>query len=302
MLKKEGSEMVVRRMSLSQIKSEMRRIENNQKRAINNLNREINNYNRAVKKAVNNYNAAVRKHNENVRRTRQIINNELRKLNTRTTILSNYSISSRIMQQYYEEVERIYYRDYFVTPEQEKVFDLVFDLIEKEQANSLITENYIEGDSIPEEYIEDIEIGNKLALISEDLNNRWKGAVFALNPKNPDATRHFCTSTREIFTEFLEIKAPDKAVFAYNPQCSKTDRGNATRREKIKYLMRNLNANDSIISYVEEDIKNILELNQLLSGGTHGPAGKFTYEKLLQVKKRVEQGINFLCEISLLAM
>lgn len=288
---------MIRRVSRSQIKSKIRQLENNQKRAINNLNRAINSYNREVKKVVNNYNVAVRKHNENVRRTRQIINNELRKLNTRITIRSNYSISSRIMQQHYEDVERMYYGSYSVTPEQEKIFAL----IEKEQANSLITENYIEGDNIPEGDIEDIEIGNKLALISEDLNDRWKGAVFALNPKNPDATRHFCTSTREIFTEFLEIKAPDKAVFANNPQCDKTERGNATRREKLKYLMRNINANESIISYVEEDIKNILELNQLLSGGTHGPAGKFTFEKLLQVKKRVEQGINFLCEISLLS-
>ena len=63
-------------------------------------------------------------------------------------------------------------------------------------------------------------------------------------------------------------------------------------------MMRNANMDDSVISFVEEDIKNILELNHLLSGGTHGPAGKFTFKKLLQVKKRVEQGINFLCEIS----
>ena len=55
---------------------------------------------------------------------------------------------------------------------------------------------------------------------------------------------------------------------------------------------------DSVIAFVDADINNILELNHLLSGGTHGPAGKFTFEKLLQVKKRVEQGIFFLCEIS----
>jgi hypothetical protein len=34
--------------------------------------------------------------------------------------------------------------------------------------------------------------------------------------------------------------------------------------------------------------KNILELNQLLSGGTHGPAGEFTFNKLVQIQKRVE--------------
>ena len=198
------------------------------------------------------------------------------------------------MQTYYDEINAFYSEGLEVTPKQNHILDLV----EQEQANSLITENYIERDNAPEESPEDIEIGNKLALVSDDLNNRWKGAVFALNPNNPDATRHFCTSTREIFTEFLEIKAPDEKVFAYNPQCVKTDRGNATRKEKIKYMMRNTNFDDSVVSFVEADIKNILELNHLLSGGTHGPAGKFTFEKLIQVKKRVEQGIIFLCEIS----
>lgn len=62
-----------------------------------------------------------------------------------------------------------------------------------------------------------------LSLVSEDLMNRWKGAFYALNPQNPDAARHFCTSTLEIFTEFIEFKAPDNAVFQYNPNASKTD-------------------------------------------------------------------------------
>ncbi len=292
------------KMSPSQFRAKMRQLEQKQRQAVNNLNRAINNYNREVKKsanryntAVNNYNAAVRKHNATVRRNRQIINNELHKLNSSSAVCTSYVISSRTMQQHYETVGSAYSEGVTVTPEQ----DRILDLIEQEQANSLITENYIESDQIPEETPEDVSIGNKLALVSDDLNNRWKGAVFALNPNNPDATRHFCTSTREIFTEFLEIKAPDEAVFTYNPLCEKTERGNATRREKIKYIMRNTHMDDSVVSFVEADIKNILELNQLLSGGTHGPAGKFSFEKLLQVKKRVEQGINFLCEISLLA-
>ena len=282
------------KFNASQFKSQLRQLEQKQKRAINDMNRAIDNYNREVKKAVNNYNAAVRKHNSNVSRNRQIINNELRKLNTTTIARTSYSISSRTLQQHYEDIGRVYYEGVSVSPEQNRILDL----IEQEQANSLITENYIEGDQAPDVFPEDVEIGNKLAVVSQDLNNRWKGAVFALNPNNPDATRHFCTSTREIFTEFLEIKAPDAAVFAYNPQCEKTERGNATRREKIRYMMRSKKMDESVISFVEEDIKNILELNHLLSGGTHGPAGKFTFEKLLQVKKRVEQGIFFLCEIS----
>ena len=138
---------MAKRMTPSQFKSKMRQLEQKQKRAINDVNRAINNYNSEVKKAVNNYNVAVRKHNANVRRNRQIINNELRKLNTATTVHTSYTISSRTMQQHYEDVGRIYYEGISVTPEQ----DRILDLIEQEQANSLITENYIEGDNVPEE-------------------------------------------------------------------------------------------------------------------------------------------------------
>ena len=130
------------------------------------------------------------------------------------------------------------------------------------------------------------------------MHNRWRGAVFALNPQNPDAARHFCTSARELFTEFIECKAPDNEVFAYNPSCERTDRGNATLREKIKYMMRALDMDDSVAEFADANIQNILELFHVLSDGTHGTAGRYEYEKLVQVKKRVEQGINFLCEIA----
>ena len=55
---------------------------------------------------------------------------------------------------------------------------------------------------------------------------------------------------------------------------------------------------DGVIDFADEDINNILELFHVLSDGTHGAAGRYEFDKLLQVKKRVEQGINFLCTIS----
>lgn len=280
--------------SSSQLKSKLRQIEQKQRKAINDYNRAVRQYNSSVKKFVSDYNAFVRTYNAAVRKNKQIIDREIRKLNSSSSIRTSYTISLDEMQHYYTAVDAAYPEGIEINPQQSAILDLV----EQEQANSLITANTIIDDNLPAENTEDIEIGNKLALISEDLNNRWKGAVFALNPNNPDATRHFCTSTREIFTEFLELKAPDDLVFSQNPNCAKTDRGNATRKEKIKYMMRNAKMDDSVIAFVDADINNILDLNHLLSGGTHGPAGKFSFEKLLQVKKRVEQGIFFLCEIS----
>lgn len=281
-----------RYISTSQLKSKLRQAEQKQRRAINDYNQAVRKYNSQVKKAVDAYNRFVRDYNSTVRKNKQIITREICKLNTSSH--STYTVSVRTMQQHYVDVNSIYTEGYPVTSEQ----DEILDLIESEQANSIITANVIENNESPEENTEDREIGDKLHLVSEDLDNRWKGAVYALNPNNPDATRHFCTSAREIFTEFIEMKAPDEDVFRFNPGCEKTSRGNATRREKIKYMMRLKGMEPCVIDFADADITNILELFHVLSDGTHGAAGKYAFSKLLQVKKRVEQGISFLCTIS----
>lgn len=273
---------------MSSFKSQMRQA---QRKIERDMRSEIN---KATRKFENDMNRELRKYNSKVRHNQQVITRELNKLQSNTTtVRSTYTISLGTMHQHYTTIGNIY-DDSIVSPRQEQILELV----EREQANSLITANAIQNDDFPSENTEDVEIGNKLLNVSEDLNNRWRGAVFAMSPQNPDAARHFCTSAREIFTEFIELKAPDTQVFAYNPNCEKTDRGNATRREKIKYMMRNTDIHSSVIDFAEADITNILELFHVLSNGTHGAAGRYEFQKLVQVKKRVEQGINFLCEIS----
>ncbi len=284
---------MAKHINISQLKSKLRQLENQQRQAINNYNRQVRQYNHNMQRAVSNYNAAVRKYNSTVNRNRQIINSNFSRLNS-TRISITYSSSLSVMQRNYYAVNEVYDKNSIVTPQQNNVLDL----IEQEQANSIVTAQIINNPKTFIENTEDIEIGNKLSNVSTDLNNRWKGAVFSLNPQNPDAARHFCTSAREIFTEFIELKAPDREVFLFNPSCAKTDNGNATRREKIKYMMRNIHMDDSVVDFAESDIKNILELFHILSDGTHGEAGRIDMKTLFQVKKRVEQGINFLCEIS----
>lgn len=280
--------------NMSQFKSKMRQLENKQRQAINNYNRAVRQYNNSVKKAISDYNTFVRNYNSAVRRNRQIINREISKLQSHSSTRTTFTVSLDAMQQYYSAVNSYYGEGVPVNQHQ----DRILDLIEQEQANSVITANAVENNEYPEENTEDIEIGNKLLLVSQDLNDRWKGAVFSLDPNNPDACRHFCTSARELFTDFIELKAPDIEVFAFNPNCAKTERGNATRKEKIKYMLRNTQLNDSVVNFVESDIDNILELFHVLSDGTHGIAGRYDDKKLMQVKKRVEQGIYFLCEIA----
>jgi len=285
---------MARKISMSQFKSKLRQIENKQKQAINNYNREGRKYNSELKRRVDAYNRAVRSYNSSVKHNRQIIEREIKKLNSQSNVHTTYRVSLNVMQQHYAVINSVYGEGVEVTPKQSHILDL----IEQEQANSLITANIVENDEISDDNTEDIELGNKLEEVSIDLHNRWKGAVFALSPQNPDAARHFCTSARELFTEFIECKAPDAEVFAYNPSCAKTDRGNATRREKINYMMRDLEMDSSVVEFADENIQNILELFHVLSDGTHGTAGRYEFQKLMQVKKRVEQGINFLCEIS----
>lgn len=271
----------------SKFKSQIRQVQSRAERQIKSEMRT------ATRKIENELNRELRKYKSEVQRNQQRITREMNKLQSCSTMRTQYTVSLETMHRYYTSIDAAY-DECILTPRQEQVLNL----IEQEQINSLVTANAIQNESFSPEDVEDIEIGNKLADVSEDLNNRWKGAVFALNPQNPDAARHFCTSVREIFTEFIEMKAPDTAVFSYNINCKKTDRGNATRREKIKYMMRNLDVNDDVVLFAEADIDNILELFHVLSDGTHGEAGRYEFQKLIQVKKRVEQGINFLCEIS----
>ncbi len=134
--------------------------------------------------------------------------------------------------------------------------------------------------------------------VSTDLDDRWNGAVFSLNPQNPDAARHFCTSAREILTQILQLKAPDADVIALLPDCDRTPDGSPTRRSKIRYfLARRDMAAENLEQFVEDDIENIVQLFNVFNKGTHGAAGTFDLSQLDAVKKRVENGIMFLTEI-----
>ena len=130
------------------------------------------------------------------------------------------------------------------------------------------------------------------------MDDRWKGAVYSLNPNNPDAARHFCTSAREVITQILEIKAPDNSVITAFPMCNKTEQGKLTRREKIKYILHQKELTDGELEeFVEQDIDNIIQLFRVFNEGTHGSAGKFNSFQLGSIKKRVEDEIIFLSQL-----
>lgn len=282
---------MAKKLTPSQYKSKIRQ-------EIAKYNRAVDSYNRNLKSAINKYNQAVRAYNANVQRNRRDIINLLKRLQSTPqskTVTISYRTTAINMHNSYERV--VQYSDHAegLSPYEEHIFDL----IDQEHQNNLNTATMLLENSEPIIFSEtDENVGRLLIQFSDDLYARWQGAIFALNPQNPDATRHFCTSAREIFTESIEKFAPDANVLASKPDCALTPNGNPTRREKITYLIAKKGLSMEVGDFVEDDISNILELFRVLSDGTHGAAGKYSMSQLQMVKKRVEDGIGFLYKIA----
>ena len=290
---------MARRINLSQFKSQLRKLEQQNKNAIRDVNREISKYNRNVKKAVNDYNREVRNYNSKVRANRQKIHRELNRLKN-SNVSSRYTVYVKTVYSFNDAYERInedWERTQLTSTQQE-----MLEYFEQENLNSLSLMNILTGNETDETYdSDDLQSSrlDELISISSDLDKRWRGALFSLNPVNPDAARHFCTSSREILNQIIETTAPDELVFEALPDCAKTERGNPTRRSKIKYLLtRKGLTGEAVEEFVEQDIKNIHELFRIFNDGTHGSAGKFEYTKLKAIKKRVEDGILFLIMVA----
>jgi hypothetical protein len=290
---------MARRYSASQIRSIMRQAESKRRQAINKYNQAVRQHNQQVRTAVNKYNQSVRNYNARVRAHRQRVRDELSRLRRQRTTV-RFKVYRASVDSLYESYERLERR-----ADSEKLdptYNRVLDLSEREVANSLAVANRLDdGDSTDSEAdpLEDAQLLDKLRQFSPDLDDRWQGAVFALHPKNPDAARHFCTSAREIIAQILELKAPDENVFQLLPACEKTDQGKPTRRSKLRYLLDRKGLSEpDLAEFVEHDMDNIVALFRMFNDGTHGSAGTFTLVQLNEIRKRVEDGINFLTEIS----
>lgn len=287
---------MVRRVTPSQYASMVRQAEAKRRQAVSKLNQEINRYNREVKRSVDNYNREVRAHNSRVRADRQRLNTAIRRLEqeAKRPVRVSYTVQSRSVYSSYERLERRaesgHYND---------SFNDALDLAEREAANSVELESALQKEPDPteieEQIVADPILIGKLATIETDLAERWQGALYALSPRNPDASRHFCTSAREIFSRIFESRASDAVVRSADPNCSLTERGTPTRRAKIGYLLsRQQLTDDALETFIDDDIENILSLFQVFNDGTHGSAGKYGMSQLKLIKNRVEHGLQFL--------
>ncbi|OOG25391.1 hypothetical protein B1C78_06640 [Thioalkalivibrio denitrificans] len=298
---------MAKRINISQLRSKFRQLENKRRQAVNKYNQAVRQYNQNVKRAaadtnraINKYNQEVRAHNTRVRQNRARINAALSRFQSQQ--VTRYPAYRSSTQTLHESYTRLEARSKYEATDS---VDSIFALSERENANSLETTSALldneyqgAGDE-SEDDLASTKIADELRKVEEDLHNRWLGALFSLNPRNPDAARHFCTSAREIFTRVLDTSAPDQQVRVAIPNCDLTPQGTPTRRSKIHFMLgRRSVENDALEEFVENDISNIVELFRVFNDGTHGSSGTFTLPQLFSIKRRVEDGILFLCSLS----
>lgn len=278
------------------MRSLLRQQEQKQRQAINKYNSAVRDYNRKLKQAVDAYNRGARAHNANVRAHRQRLRNELSKMSRRssTTTYVRYTASVHTLQEAFVRVEA-----QVDAGALGQAGAMLVDLSEREAANSAEVLNALLADSSEEQEadatLRETSLTNELAEISPDLDQRWRGALFALDPKNPDAARHFCASSREIVARLLEGEAPDQLVLAALPNAPLTDQGTPTRRARVRFLLQRSEIPDEALEeFVERDLENVVTLFEVFNDGTHGSAGHFNLYQLSTIKRRVEDAIKFL--------
>lgn len=283
---------MARRLTPSQFRSQLRQAESRRRAAIQNLNREIRRYNADVKRSVDDYNRRVRAHNARVRANRTKASSALMQLRSLGLTAQNTRI--------YESA--IGLSVVHARLEGRDTDSVMADLAERETANSLsVARALLDEEHDPDfvqESLTDTAVTERLAAYSTDLSSRWSGAIFALNPRNPDASRHFCSSAREIIAHIINAEAPDDEVLARFPHAERTNRGTPTRQTKIHFLLDRGGRRDAVLEeFGEENIRDLSGLFGDLNAGTHGPAGRFALGQLTAIKTRVENAIEFVCEV-----
>ena len=311
---------MARRVTPSQYNALVRQHNAKVRQYNNKLKQAVDKANRENKAAVRKYNAEVRKHNSEVRKRRQAhvnaVNQYNRAVNTyNAKVRSNRAKINQQIASLQSSSSTRYPEVRVATVDLLQRFERVADerygseqhkalvrLAEVESSNSAeVAESLLaEAPAGDVETVEDTGILEYLSDLSDDLLDRWRGAIYSLSPNNPDAGRHFCTSAREIFTEILEKWASDKEVIEADPECQMTPNGSKpTRRSKIQYLLRLKGADTpEMIGFVDADIENVIRLFDDFNEATHGRAGKFGFSRLQAIRKRVEGGIMFLAAIA----
>ena len=148
----------------------------------------------------------MRAHNTRVRTNRARLRSALQSLSAQTVTVRYTSLHASVaaLSTAYEQLDN------------GDANPFLSDIAERDTANSVTVLNTLLGDNgypqVADGELTSTRIAESLTRLSTDLNDRWSAAVFALNPGNPEATRHFSTSSREIIADILNSEAPDAEV------------------------------------------------------------------------------------------
>lgn len=278
---------MARRMTPAQARAALRRLQNEQKQAINQYNAAV----RKTNRAIDQYNREAKAHNARVRANRQRLRREIARLNrTPTATRTVIQASTVTLHAAYERVD-VEFDSGLLGDE---AADLV-DLAEAEVANSASVANAFAGEAAAADSEDEGSVGQALAAVDEDLYRRWQGALFALDPRNPEAARHFCTSAREVVLALIERGAPDRDVLAADPAAPRAQDGRVARRAKLHFLLgrRGVTA-QSMRTFVEVDVDDVMTLVREVNGGTHGTAGTYSLSALTAIKGRLVGALRLL--------
>jgi hypothetical protein len=280
-----------RKRAVDSYNAEVRRVNAHNERVVADHNRKVVARNKQV---VADYNRRARAHNARLQR-------EIARLNATTSVRhATYQRSVTTLRDSFSQLE--------VAADQTnwKGAEDLLDLSESETANSVAALNALladpTSDPVKAEQVAALRstlITDELGAFGHDLDARWRGALFSLHPDNPDASRHFCTSARELLGSLLEAVAPDAEILAENPHCDRTPQGSISRRARIHHCLNRLGAYDPALEeFIEVDLDNVLSLFTEFNSGTHGVAGRFDLKGLAAIKMRVEGAIQFVSQIA----
>ena len=170
---------------------------------------------------------------------------------------------------------------------------------EVEILKEIITPEY--DREIPDEYEvlvvpEEILLESRLRDIDRGLPNLLQGARLASSTDNPDRARHVTVSLRELIGHVLRHLAPDNSIRDWTNDSSYYHGGRPTRKARLLYISREINADD-LSEFVNAEVTLAIKLMDLLNGGTHVTASRLTDRQLQALVTRTELLLSFLLHL-----
>eukprot|EP00388_Colpodella_angusta_P007582 GDKJ01021331.1.p1 GENE.GDKJ01021331.1~~GDKJ01021331.1.p1 ORF type:complete len:569 (-),score=24.02 GDKJ01021331.1:129-1835(-) len=133
-------------------------------------------------------------------------------------------------------------------------------------------------------------LNHLLHQLNPDLVKIWDGAIYALQGNNPDFIRHFTLSIRELYTHITHALSPEKDFIKWDEKGEHLHLGRPTRQGRLYYINRNLHGSKKeFTKFLNIEVKNTLELMEILNGGTHGINSSLTKPRLKTIKIKAEQ-------------